>query len=155
MWEVDQSGLAVHGRAGAWQVGPYVRTMGSHRELREYLQRHGLERTFPTRARAVDALRLALSEEPLSRPRARTRWQRESEGSYRSRDRRWRLQREPGGSLLTPLHPELKEAVEARPELRRMLRRDCDWTLDAHAEWLDRIERFLSEPPGRRRDSPR
>ena len=144
-WEVDYSGLAVRGvRAGGWIVEPYLLTMGSPSQLQAYLCRHGLQDTrFASRARAVDALRLALLEEPLSRARPRVKWRRESEGVYLSSDGHWRLSRGREEGQLSPLSPEAQQAVEQCREVKRTLRRARRWTLPCWAEWTDRINQHL------------
>ena len=101
----------------------YVRTLDIRRELNEYIERHELggER-FSSRARAVDAVRLALASEPLSRPRPSTTWQREAEGVHHSRNGRWRLERGEAGIILSPLSREAREQVEANPGIRECCR---------------------------------
>ena len=120
--------------------------MGSRQGLRDYLKRHALnEACFSSRARAVDAVRMALACEPLSRARAQTRWEREAEGLYRSSNGDWRLQREAGRGRLSPLSREARAKVASYPELGRILARERAWTLECYAEWIDRIEQYLAD----------
>ena len=128
----------------------YVRTLDIRRELNEYIERHGLRGVcFSSRARAVDAVRLALSCEPLSRPRPSTTWQRESEGVHHSRNGRWRLERGEAGSILSPLSREAREQVEANPGIKRMLQREPVWTLECCGEWADWLDFRWVERDGR------
>ena len=121
-----------------------MRPVGFHREWVEYAARHALlETRFSSRARAVDAVRIALSCEPLSRPRPRTVWQREAEGVYHSNNGRWRLERSPSLTRLIPLSREARGQVEGFPEIKKGLERRPLWTLDCCGEWADRIESHL------------
>lgn len=165
VWEVDRcnrqlayhSGLLVQqGEGGGWEIKLYLRPVGFHRAWVEYAARHALlETRFSSRARAVDAIRIALACEPLSRPRPRTTWQRESEGVYRSRNRRWRLERTPSLTRLIPFSREAGGQVEGFPQIRRLLERRPLWTLACCGEWADRIESHLlsseskKSPPSR------
>ena len=116
IWEVDYSGLLLtRDPAGdQWRVRIHAQSPACFSELSSYLQRHALEeRVFSSRARALDAVRLALGAEPLTRARAQTVWQRESEGVYRSKNARWRLERRAKLGVLTPLLPGMMERLEA------------------------------------------
>ena len=96
-WEVDGSGLMVW--KSQWKGGWEIAETGhqTSASASEYLLRHALlNQRFPTRARAVDALRLALSEEPFQR-QVQTRWTRVYQGVYNSQDGNWRLEKGPKG----------------------------------------------------------
>lgn len=112
-WEVDSSGLIVYRRRDRrWAISYFKR--GQKED--QYLSRHGLQDVrFPTRARAVDAVRLALASEPTLRHVPRTRWEREGEGRYRSRDGHWRLQRNCWGEQLKALTPRAARALAVNP----------------------------------------
>lgn len=137
VWEVDGSGLSVRSRPlGSWIV------VNSHPD---YLRAHGLENlSFSTRARAVDAVRLALAVEPLSGDPL-TRWKRVSEGRYLSRDGRWRLERRGlmGDQLFSvePLSQGQKELLDF--VCHSYLLRSERSTLRILAQRVDRLNRML------------
>ena len=145
-WEVDYSGLAVQRQeTGDWKVRPYVRGTCSYAEISDYIERHALrEARFSSRARAVDAVRLALDCESLTRPRPRTVWQREGEGVYRSTNGRWRLDRGETLNRLTLLSPAAQGLLDALPEFKKMLEIDAGWNLDCCGEWADWLESRLA-----------
>ena len=157
VWEVDRSGLLVQKmKNGDWKMEFLVRATGSqpnlegyskrYQELKDYAKRHALaEACFPSRARAVDAVRMALADEPLDlRPLTRITWRQEEEGVYRSNNGHWRLKNVAGRSLISPLSREASEQVAANPGIKRMLSRDQIWTLERNGEWLERIEVYLA-----------
>ena len=69
VWEVDRSGLLVqHREGGGWEVKLYVR-LGFHYGRDEYARRHALlDKRFLSRARAVDAVRMAALWKPSALP---------------------------------------------------------------------------------------
>ena len=146
MWEVDCSGLGVEKREdGMWEVNPHLRSWGSYLRWREYGGRHALYNTcFSARARAVDAVRLALREEPMTQPPILTHWQRQGEGIHHSRNGRWRLERGDGRSHLVPLSREARAQVEAYPEIKRILKKEQIWTLQQCGGWADWIDYSLN-----------
>ena len=84
-----------------------------------YLERHGLTGArFPSRARAVDAVRLALQSEPRgSGPQ--TQWVKQREGEYLSRDGHWRLRRDSVYACLEPFSPACLTAFSAPGSIYR------------------------------------
>ena len=121
LWEVDESGLSVFrssqtapkrpgGKQGPYRVG--VIGSPSGRDF-EFLRRHALDsKRFPSRARAVDALRLALAVEPRH-AQPQTRWTRVGARTYHSRDGHWRARKVGrAGTRFTPLSREASEALE-------------------------------------------
>lgn len=145
IWEVDGSGLFLvraRERPGRYWLDPGPGQAGStQREAAEYLERHALlDQHFPSRTRALDALRLALLRETRRVPSSRTRWQRTGENNYLSRDRHWRLERKGEHMRLTPLSPAARVRLEADPELKEKLLTPSRGTLAAcarHVDWLN------------------
>ena len=128
-WEVDGSGLEVYcsrelpSKRRGWSVS--VLLLGTHLNVaaRAYLRRHSLAGTqYASRARAVDAVRLALaSERPPAQARAQVSWRRSGENQYLSRDGHWRLERSEEGDRLSPRSPEAREGISVlSPDLREI-----------------------------------
>lgn len=146
-WEVDGSWLIVHrqARGAGWVLS------GLEAEGFGYLERHRLEKvTFSSRARAVEALRLALAEEPLTHP-ILTRWKREGEGVYLSTDGHWQLTREGKGARLSARSQQSREGLAV---MRRQNSRSIEWllemlspsTLRLCAQRADRLNRMIAAP---------
>ena len=117
-WEVDGSGLLVERAPGKkeWRVGAGRAVNGW-----DYLVRHGFySRSFSSRARAVDALRLQLGLEPLPIQEIGVHWERQGEGVYHSSDGHWQLQQEEGSSRLLPSSAQARELL-VESELSRQL----------------------------------
>lgn len=143
-WEVDHSELAVSRLKGGshWQIKalfPQVPETG-------YLARHGLEgKRFSTRARAVDAVRMALATDHRCVPPS-TRWRKQEEGIYHSRDGHWRLSRSGGFFYqLSPRSEQASIALERNPAQRDQLRWSSatPHTLDQCAQRVDRLNLTL------------
>lgn len=153
-WEVDGSGLLVY-REGRlpWRVKPsgYSRAAQAG-----YLERHPeLKDEFSSRARAVDAVRLALEAEPF-RLETRTRWEREAEGTYRSSCGGWRLRREEKIDRLTCLRSltpaQLHALRVSAPGGEFMRSRSTLHMLSRVVDHLNQLTGEPSEPrPGRKR----
>ena len=120
---------------GQWQIlSPSTVLVGDH------LSRHGLQQVlYPSRARVVDAVRMALSVEPRQSEHARTVWKRVRPGEYHSRDGAWTLLREGTEIRLIPRSPAAKEAVEGDPYPEALLRMDGPRTLKDCALLTDQI----------------
>ena len=151
-WEVDHSGLVVSRLKGGvhWMVSelfPMPPEPG-------YLTRNRLEgRRFPTRARAVDAVRMALSKEPRHLPPI-TRWRKHDEGIYHSTDEHWRLSRSADFSYrLLPMSAQAQAALQYEPaqEVRLSWSSWRSHTLDQCAQRVDRLnlDLELGTPCGR------
>ena len=146
LWEVDESGLTVWKRREEWVINFALGERVSPAQMVAYLRRHGLRHAvFPTRARAVDALRLALLSEPLTQP-VRTRWTRESEGVYRSQGGDWKLLLEERHAHLIPLSARAVERVGRRGARKEELRWVAGFTLRAYAEMTDLINQKIGLP---------
>lgn len=127
---------------------PATRGIG---EKREYLERHGLwHAAFPTRARAVDVVRLALAQQPFPRPEPRTAWVKQAEGEYLSRDGHWLLQRtEP---LIVLFSPVSKPARRAAGDSKFLCR--GRWSLYACALYADDLNLRVDLDPKLEERSP-
>ena len=107
-WEVDGSGLEVLlsplGEPRHWMVGTLLSGQALNGDANQYLRRHKLwQAEFSSRARAVDAVRMALANEPFNPPERRVlSWRRVGEGVYLSSDGHWRLEREKKVDRLLP-----------------------------------------------------
>ena len=122
--------------------------------MRAYLRRHNLEeKLFSTRARAVDALRMALALEPLPVGAVResassTAWKRIGEGEYLSRDGHWRMKRSASGGSLTPQSCWAEEGCQ---QIRELIRGEwlLSWlgrrTLHQCAQRADRLNRIITD----------
>ena len=154
-WEVDESGLAVRkDLTGRWVIHSITYPKKAFVEGIVYLRRYGLERqSFTSRARAVDAVRLALAEEPVSRSYA-TKWKKIRDGTYLSTDGHWELQRAANGCRLRPSSQQAKEAQaqdlkKAQEELCKIMERSFSihlkgaLTLRLCARYADRASEEL------------
>ena len=145
-WEVDYSGLAVYPvrtSQPSWEV------LTSSPGGWEYLLRHGLLLThFSSRARAVDAVRLALQAEPrISHPE--TRWCRSDPGRLLSRDGHWRLTRMGRDRwALSPQSQPARRGVSHHARVERMLSPQRA-TLRMMAAQADQLSQMLALPGGR------
>ena len=145
-WQVDESGLLVWSPSGRgeWEVD-FADYRPDWQEYYAYLERHQLtpeKSSFKSRARAVDAVRMALAREPLHAP-AQTGWKRVSEGEYLSTDGRWRLLRSPGECQLIPRAPLVEERVARHPLIHVLLAWPHQLTLRLIAEHTDRLNQQL------------
>ena len=143
-WEVDGSGIVVwRNSEGRWMVCQLEQDSGRGMiAASDYLRRHGLlNRIYPSRARAVDAVRMALSCSPLSRS-ILTRWRRSGGGTYLSTDGRWWLIRSKGEGRLIPNSQAVVEAFRRNPELKQRLNWQGDHTLRMCAEYADNLAQF-------------
>ena len=123
----SESGIEVFRNAeDRWQV-----TIGPGAQ--EYLVRHRLEEArFPTRARAVEAVRLALSAEPSPRSRVvLIRWKKLGEEKFISRDGHWSLSRSEEADSIRPLSPQARALATAQGY------READYEL---SPWRERRE---------------
>lgn len=120
-WEVDGSGLCIlYDRASSgrkYWVESCPRLPPAKAALaQEYLSRHGLNKQlFSSRARVLDALRLALSSEPHTRARPQTQWRKQADGLYLSRDGHWQLQRTAHIAELRPQSPAAEAGLREDP----------------------------------------
>ena len=150
VWEVDGSGMVVcRSRPEVWQVESYPGAVTPEHEnhFREYMHRHGLlDQTFSSRARAVDAIRLALREEPSRPLQIRTAWRKTGPGEYHSTDGHWRLTRTPKWDSLDPVSQSAREAVEANPPIGYGLSWVSGHTLRASARVAEQISNQLGLP---------
>ena len=143
-WQVDGSNLLVcfNPANRTWEVDFFdpTGTNSSSEEYLAYLERHSLCPVgFKSRARAVDAVRMALAGEPLLAP-ARTRWKRVGEGEYLSTDGRWQLLRSPGRAQLVPRTALAEKVVESKPRFLPLLGWSHRLTLHLialHTDWLN------------------
>lgn len=142
-WEVDASGVVIVPTPDGWQVIP---GLGAPSGTEAYLGRHGLyRRYFSTLSRAVDSVRLALSEEPWHKE-IRTRWRKEAEGRYFSRCGHWRLQQEEREDCLFPRTDLARKALLQQGSLPTPLPTPS-YTLRCNAERVDRLNRLLELEP--------
>ena len=153
-WEVDGSGLLIEKVGQQWRV--LIRYVVDT-EM-NYLGKHQLQgQRFPSRARAVDAVRLALQVEPLSLGSVSVQWVKQEEGVYHSQDGRWQLTQETSSSRIIPLNQRERALFLSSRVLTKFLRIDRS-TLRAcglHAEMLARLaaRRNITSPeliPGSR-----
>ena len=116
-WEVDRSRIAVYRVSrDYWEVIPLRGHQPGEADSFDYCQRHALlEARYSSRARAVDAVRLALSCESRQPEQASTAWERVSPGEYRSRDGAWILLRKGEEIRLIARSPQAKKAVDKDP----------------------------------------
>ena len=137
-WEVDHSELSVSRPFGKreWRVHALFQRLPDA----GYLERHALKGvSYPTRARAVDAVRLALAAEPRH-SRTLTQWGNRSEsGLYASSDGHWRLRRGERAYSLLPRSSEARAALQQRPAGEAELSWSASFTLEQCAQRADRI----------------
>lgn len=114
VWEVDGSRLKVtRQQSGHWGVSFHWAEPAD----KQYLARHGLSQArFKTRARAVDAVRLALAAEPL-RQEPIAGWKRAGYQTYHSRDGHWELRRERHRESMRPRSARAREALKRQEKL--------------------------------------
>lgn len=137
-WEVDGSGLLVYrARAQQW-------ILAQHPSNRDYLSRHGLaSAVFKTRARAVDAIRMALSRESRVQAPPRTRWVRQGEGEYLSRDGHWRLRREKLEERISPASERARTGMLREMEEGDLTQPYGRATLLTCARYADRLSEMF------------
>ena len=141
---MDESGLVV-ARVGrkTWTL---ARVHDLSLEEREYLDRHGLSHArFSSRARASEAVRLALRGEPR-RAEPLTRWKRAGEGVYLSVDGHWQLQRRPGEGCFLPTSEWAETGARGLREQGNqwLLSWRVDYTLYLCAHRADRLNQLLA-----------
>ena len=113
-----------------------MRPVGFTRAWVEYAARHApLKKRFSSRARAVDAVRIALLRAAL--PAASSHHL--AAGSS-SPCRRWRLERTPSLTRLIPFIREAGGQVESFPEIRETTGEKATRDPCLRREWADRIE---------------